>query len=288
MREVTAKSILSSENNMNIYRGCTHGCIYCDSRSECYGMSDRFEDVEVKVNAAELLDRALSKRRKKAVIKTGSMTDPYIPLEKELRNTRRCLEVIERHGFGASVLTKSDLVLRDIDILQRINRKAKCVVQMTLTTFDESLCGKIEPNVATTRRRFEALKELQKAGIPTVVWMTPVLPFINDTEENIEGILTCCIEAKVRGVLTFGACMTLRPGSREYFYKKLDELFPGLKREYIRRYGNSYVLRSPNSERLERLARKLCEENGIICATNEVFSFVSEFEPDDGQLCLWT
>ena len=166
MREVTAKSILSSENNMNIYRGCTHGCIYCDSRSECYGMTDTFEDIEVKVNAAELLDRALSKRRKKAVIKTGSMTDPYIPLEKELRNTRRCLEVIERHGFGASVITKSDLVLRDIDLLQKINRKAKCVVQMTLTTFDEDLCKKLEPKVATTRRRFEVLKSCKKREYP--------------------------------------------------------------------------------------------------------------------------
>jgi DNA repair photolyase len=250
-------------------------------------MTDTFEDIEVKVNAVALLDRTLSKRRKRAVIKTGSMTDPYIPLEKELRHMKQCLEVIERHGFGASVITKSDLVLRDIDLLQKINRKAKCVVQMTLTTFDEDLCKKLEPKVATTRRRFEVLKELQKAGIPTVVWITPILPFINDSTENIEGILSYCIDAKVRGLLTFGIGMTLRPGSREYFYKKLDELFPGLKREYIRRYGNSYVLRSPNSERLERLARKLCEENGIICGTNEVFSFVSEFEPDDGQLCLW-
>lgn len=287
MRKVTAKSILSSENNMNIYRGCTHGCIYCDSRSECYGMTDTFEDIEVKVNAVALLDRTLSKRRKRAVIKTGSMTDPYIPLEKELRHMKQCLEVIERHGFGASVITKSDLVLRDIDLLQKINRKAKCVVQMTLTTFDEDLCKKLEPKVATTRRRFEVLKELQKAGIPTVVWITPILPFINDSTENIEGILSYCIDAKVRGVLTFGACMTLRPGSREYFYKKLDELFPGLKREYIRRYGNSYVLRSPNSERLERLARKLCEENGIIFGTKEVFDFVSELGPENSQLCLW-
>lgn len=173
MREVTAKSILSGKNNMNIYRGCTHGCIYCDSRSECYGMTYIFEDIEVKTNAVELLDTALSKKRRKAVITTGAMTDPYLPLEKELRNMRRCLEVIERHGFGAAVLTKSDLVLRDIDLLQRINQKAKCVVEMTLTTYDEALCKKIEPNVATTRRRFEVLQEMKKAGIPTVVWMTP-------------------------------------------------------------------------------------------------------------------
>lgn len=287
MRKVTAKSILSSENNMNIYRGCTHGCIYCDSRSECYGMTDTFEDIEVKVNAVALLDRTLSKRRKRAVIKTGSMTDPYIPLEKELRHMKQCLEIIERHGFGASVITKSDLVLRDIDLLQKINRKAKCVVQMTLTTFDEDLCKKLEPKVATTRRRFEVLKELQKAGIPTVVWITPILPFINDSTENIEGILSYCIDAKVRGLLTFGIGMTLRQGNREYFYSKLDELFPGLKREYIRTFGLSYIVRSPNSERLDRHARRLCEENGIIFGTKEVFDFVSELGPENSQLCLW-
>ncbi len=198
MHEVMAKSILSGKNNMNLYRGCTHGCIYCDSRSECYGMTSTFEDIEVKTNAAALLDQALSKKRQKAVITTGAMTDPYMPLEKELCNMRSCLEVMERHGFGAAILTKSDLVLRDIDLLQKINQKAKCVVQMTLTTYDEALCKKIEPHVATTRRRFEVLRELQKAGIPTVVWMTPILPLINDTEENIRGILAYCMDANVR------------------------------------------------------------------------------------------
>lgn len=167
---------------MNIYRGCTHGCIYCDSRSEIYGMTYTFENIEVKKNAVELLDEALSKKRKKCMITTGAMTDPYLPLEKEIKNTRKCLEVIEKHGFGISLLTKSDLILRDIDILKRINQKSKCVVQMTLTTYDEELCKIFEPNVCTTKRRFEVLTEMYKAGIPTVVWLTPILPFINDNE----------------------------------------------------------------------------------------------------------
>jgi DNA repair photolyase len=287
MHEVTAKGILSNKNNMNIYRGCTHGCIYCDSRSECYGMPHAFDDIEVKANAVELLDQTLSKRRKKAVITTGAMTDPYMPLEKELLRMRHALEVIERHGFGVSVLTKSDLVLRDIDILQRINKKAKCVVQMTLTTYDEELCRKIEPNVAATHRRFEVLKEMQRVGIPTVVWMTPLLPFINDTEENIRGILSYCADAKVHGLITFGVGMTLRNGNREYFYKKLDEHFPGLKSKYMQAFGTSYVINSPHSERLNRIIKEFCKENSIINGMEEVFEYIADFGREDGQISLW-
>jgi len=244
------KSILSSKNNMNIYRGCTHGCIYCDSRSEIYGMTNNFENVEVKTNALELLGEALSKKRNKCMITTGAMTDPYIPLEKELKNTRRCLEVIERHGFGVSLLTKSDLILRDLDILKRINQKTKCVVQMTLTTFDEELCKILEPNVCSTKRRYEVLMEMHQAGISTVVWLTPILPFINDNEENILGLLDYCQKANVKALLSFGVGMTLRDGNREYFYKKLDEHFPELKKEYMKRYGLSYGILSPNSNKL--------------------------------------
>lgn len=287
MHEVTAKGILSGKNNMNIYRGCTHGCIYCDSRSECYGMTHTFEDIEVKANAAELLDQALSKKRNKAVITTGAMTDPYMPLEEELCSMRKCLEIIERRGFGVSVLTKSDLVLRDIDLLQRINKKAKCVVQITLTTCDEALCRRIEPNVATTHRRYEVLQEMRKAGIPTVVWMTPILPFINDTEENIRGILSYCIDAKVRGLLTFGIGMTLRAGNREYYYKKLDELFPGLKCQYMQAFGASYDIKSPRSETLDQLVKELCRKYNIIHGTKEVFDFIAGFKTEERQISFW-
>lgn len=287
MREVLAKSILSDKNNMNVYRGCTHGCIYCDSRSACYGMTYTFEDVEVKTNAPELLDRALSGKKKRGVITTGAMSDPYLPLEKEQNYTRRCLEIIDWHGFGATVLTKSDLVLRDMDLLLRIHKKAKCVVQMTLTTYDEALCRIVEPNVCTTKRRLEVLKEFHKAGIPTVVWMTPILPFINDSEENVEAILSGCRDAGVKGILTFGIGMTLRYGNREYYYKKLDEFFPGIKQKYMHAYGTSYGISSPNSRKLGTMVKKFCRDENMLCGTKEVFSYCTVLETENQQLNLW-
>ena len=189
MHGVKAKGILSSQNGMNIYRGCSHGCIYCDSRSSCYRMEHDFEDIEVKENAPELLEDALRRKRKRCMIGTGAMSDPYIPLELSLEYTRKALLIIEKYGFGVALQTKSDRVLRDLDILKKINEKTKAVVQMTLTTADENLCKIIEPNVCTTSKRFEALKTFRDNGIPTVVWLCPVLPYINDTRENIEAIL---------------------------------------------------------------------------------------------------
>ena len=161
MHFVKAKGILSSQNGMNLYRGCSHGCIYCDSRSKCYHMKHAFEDIEVKENALELLEYALKHKRKRCMIGTGSMTDPYIPLEMEIGSVRKALQLIYEYGFGFTVITKSDRIMRDIDLLQKINDKTKCVVQMTLTTYDEDLCRKIEPNVSTTRKRFEVLKQLR-------------------------------------------------------------------------------------------------------------------------------
>ena len=197
MHFVTAKGILSSKNGMNLYRGCSHGCIYCDSRSKCYHMEHAFEDIEVKENAIDLLAHALEHKRKKCMIGTGAMTDPYIPLEMELEHVRKALSLIDEYGFGFTVITKSNRILRDLDLLQKINEKTKCVVQMTLTTYDEGLCRKIEPHVCTTGERFAVLKRLRELGIPTVVWLTPILPFINDTEENLTGILEMCAEGGV-------------------------------------------------------------------------------------------
>lgn len=288
MREVMAKSILSAKNNMNVYRGCTHGCIYCDSRSECYGMTYRFENVEAKVNAPELLEQALRKRRQTCVITTGAMCDPYLPLEADMGLTRACLEVIERHGFGAAVLTKSDLVLRDVDILRRIHKQAKCVVQMTLTTYDDALCRILEPHVAPTSRRVEVLRELHQNGIPTVVWMTPMLPFLNDTEENVRGLLDHCAAAGVRGILTFGMGMTLRSGNREYFYQQLDKHFPGVKQQYIHTYGLSYGIPSPNGKALGKLVKEFCRTHGMLCGTRAVFSYVTQLDdPAAAQLSLF-
>ena len=229
MHFIKVKGILSASNGMNLYRGCSHGCIYCDSRSKCYHMEHDFEDIEIKGNAIELLENSLKRKRKKCMLSTGSMTDPYIPLESKIGNVRKALALANKYGFGFTLITKSDRVLRDLDLLKSINDKTKCVVQMTLTTYDEDLCKKIEPNVSTTKERFEALKKLNEAGIPTIVWLCPILPFINDTEENIRGILEYCIEAKVYGVICFGMGLTLREGNREYFYSQLDRLFPHMK-----------------------------------------------------------
>lgn len=278
MHEVNVKGILSAKNGINIYRGCLHGCIYCDSRSLCYQMKHKFEDIEVKANAVELLENALRRKRNKCMIGTGAMSDPYMPIEEKLGNMRKCLEVIERYGFGVTMITKSTKVLRDLDLLKKINEKSKCVVQMTLTTYDEDLCRIVEPNVETTYERFRALEILRDNGIPTVVWLCPILPFINDTEENIRGILDYCVRAKVKGIINFDMGVTLRDGNREYFYKKLDEHFPGLKEKYIRMYGNSYQLSSPNIRQLNMIYKSECIKNGIMCDVNECFEYLNKYE----------
>ena len=282
MHKVNVKGILSAKNGMNIYRGCLHGCIYCDSRSLCYQMNHKFEDVEVKANAVGLLENTLRRKRNKCMIGTGAMSDPYMPIEEKLGNMRKCLEVIERYGFGVTMITKSTKVLRDLDLLKKINEKSKCVVQMTLTTYDEYLCRIVEPNVETTYERFRALEILHDNGIPTVVWLCPILPFINDTEENIRGILDYCVRAKVKGIINFDMGVTLRDGNREYFYKKLDEHFPGLKEKYIRMYGNSYQLSSPNSRQLNMIYKSECIKNGIMCDVNECFEYLNKYEDKYG------
>lgn len=280
MHFVDAKGILTGRNNtygMNIYRGCSHGCIYCDSRSKCYNFTHPFEDIEVKQNAPELLDKALRSKRKRCMIGTGSMSDPYMHCEEKLRLTRRCLEVILRYGFGATVITKSDRIMQDMNLLDAINRESKCVVQMTLTTYDDQLCSILEPKVCNTKRRIEVLQEMKARGIPTVVWLSPILPFINDTKENIAAILDACIEANVKGIICFGMGLTLREGDREYFYAALDKHFPGLKQKYIMNYGNAYQLQSPNGKELMALFNETCRKNHIICTPDQCFSYISEF-----------
>ena len=284
MHFVKAKGILSAQNGMNLYRGCTHGCIYCDSRSACYQFTHDFEDIEVKENAPELLRDALLRKRRKCMIGTGAMCDPYIPLETELQLTRRVLTIIRDMGFGLAIQTKSDRILRDMDLLRDIHRRAKCVVQMTLTTWDEELCAILEPNVCNTQARLRVLKEMQREGIPTVVWLCPVLPFINDTEDNIRRIVDACADAGVYGIIHFGMGMTLREGDREYYYQKLDEHFPGLKQKYVRRYGNSYELSCPNWRELEALFTRLCDEAGIRHDTDGLFQYLHQFpERDEGE-----
>ena len=278
MHFVDAKGILiggKGRYGMNIYRGCSHGCIYCDSRSVCYRFTHDFEDIEVKRNAPELLEQALRSKREKCMIGTGSMSDPYMHCEEQLGLTRQCLEVISRYGFGAAIQTKSDRILRDIGLLEEINRKAKCVVQVTLTTWDDRLCGILEPNVCNTKRRVEVLEEMRKRGIPTVVWLTPILPFINDTEENIRRILEACAQVQVKGIICFDMGLTLREGDREYFYAALDRHFPGLKERYIRTYGNAYEVPSPDSAKLMDLFRSFCREHGIMYRPDDCFDYMS-------------
>lgn len=286
MHFVNAKGILSG-NGMNLYRGCTHGCIYCDSRSTCYQFTHPFEDIEVKQNAPELLEAALKSKRKKCMIGTGSMSDPYLHYEEQLRLTRRCLEIILRYGFGATVLTKSDRILRDIDLLEAINRNSKCVVQMTLTTYDDALCRILEPNVCVTKRRIEVLQEMQKRKIPTVVWLTPILPFINDTVENEKAILDECVRVGVKGIICFDMGLTLRDGDREYYYAALDRHFPGLKQRYMERYGNAYELPSPRAKELMALFTKTCEEHGILHTPQACFGYLNDFPEEYEQLRMF-
>jgi DNA repair photolyase len=276
MHYVDSKSILSPKNGMNLYRGCTHGCIYCDSRSRVYNMNHRFEDIEVKRNSIGLLKKELIKRTP-AMIGTGAMTDPYVPLEKELEYVRRSLELIHRYGFGFTCITKSDLILRDLDLLEKINEKSRVVVQMTLTTADDELCAILEPNVCPTSRRVEVLEILKDAGIATVVWLCPILPYINDTEDNINSIIDYCIDAGVKGIFCFEMGLTLREGNREYFYQKLDEHFPGLKDRYIEEFGDAYSIPSPRNRELMSIFKRRTYENGILNNFNDVFEFLYDF-----------
>lgn len=290
MHFVDAKGILTGNSGyygMNIYRGCSHGCIYCDSRSKCYQFTHRFEDIEVKRNAPELLEKALRSKRKRCMIGTGAMSDPYMHCEEELRLTRKCLEIICKYGFGAAIQTKSDRILQDIDLLDEINRSAKCVVQITLTTYDDDLCSILEPNVCNTKRRIEALEEMQKRGIPTVVWLTPILPFINDTVENITSIMNECVRTGVKGIIDFGMGLTLREGDREYYYAALDKYFPGLKQRYISTYVNAYELPSPNEKELTAVYKRICRENSMMSTPEECFSFMRELPEKNSQISLF-
>ena len=282
MHYVKAKGIFTSDYGINLYRGCTHGCIYCDSRSEIYQFSHKFEDIEVKENAVELLKRELIKRKPFMVV-TGAMTDPYVPIEKRLQHVRKCLELIYRYGYGFSCLTKSDLILRDLDLLKKINEKTKVVVQITLTAADDDLCKIIEPNVCPTSRRVEVLKKLDENNIPAVVWLSPILPHINDSEHNINTILDYCIDANVKGVLNLDMGFSLRQGNREYFYKKLDENFPGLKDRYIDEFGERNFIYGKNYRKLKGIIKNRCQKHGMMYKQDNIFDYVYEFPTDSVQ-----
>jgi len=169
-----------------------------------------------------------------------------------------------------------------LDLLVSINEKVKCIVQITMTTFDEKLCKIIEPNVCGTQRRFEVLKTMRENGIQTIVWLCPFLPFINDTEENLRGLLEYCVEAGVYGILWWGIGMTLREGSRDYFYTKLDRHFPGLKSAYQKKYGLDYIITSDNNEKLMELFNETCDKRRIVYGNDALFEYMHTFEEKRG------
>ena len=270
IKEIQAKTLLSStahpdgvfgaKYNMNLYRGCQHQCIYCDSRSECYQI-ENFADILVKVNAIELLDRELTSKRLVGTICTGSMNDPYMPLEARYQQTGRALDVIAAHGFGVHVISKSDLVLRDIERLQRISR-VYAAVTLTITTADDDLARKVEPGAPVSSARFRAIRALAHAGIYTGIALMPVLPFIEDNEANVRAIVEQAHAAGARYILPwFG--MTMRDRQRRYFYEKLDQLFPGVRAQYERRFGEHYECPVDDAKRLWQLCGELCEQCGI-------------------------
>ena len=280
MEFVSAKTIISgyAEHNawfgnnytMNIYKGCCHGCIYCDSRSECYRI-DNFDVVRAKKDAIALINKELKSKKRTGVIGTGAMSDPYNPFEKEYSLTRSALELINIHGFGVSIATKSALVTRDIDILKKIKSHSPVLVKITVTTCDDELCKKIEPNVGVASKRFSAIKELSDNGIFAGILLMPVLPFLEDNEDNISGIVKFAHESGAKFIYP-ALGMTLRQNQREWYYKKLDENFPGIKQKYIQQFKNDYECRSPKAKVLWQLFRSECDKFGILYKMNDIIN----------------
>lgn len=270
---IDAKSIIQSNDNFNLTTGCTHGCIYCDSRSTCY-QNGLFDQIKLKADAIPIMDKELSKRRKKAILSTGAMNDPYISMPESLDLTRSALRTIYKHGFGVSILTKSVNILRDLELIKDINRRYKAIVQMTVTTYDDEVAKKIEPNVSLPSERFACLKKFSKAGVKTGLWMTPLLPFITDTEENIRTILSKAYDAGVKFIVMYGIGTTMREGSRDYFYNRLDKLYPGLKHRYMRTYKDEYICDSPNAKHLQKVFEEVCEEYGFYYESEDIQKYI--------------
>lgn len=281
METVPAKTILQrnkssdwfgNDYNMNLYRGCCHGCIYCDSRSECYRV-ENFDTVRAKENALEVLRDELRRKVRKGIIGTGAMSDPYNPFERKELLTRHSLELINVYEFGITVITKSPLIIRDIDVYKDISEHSPVLCKMTITTADDELCRLIEPNVAPASERFEALAKMSESGLFTGITLMPVLPFIEDSEENIRAILRTAHECGVRCVYPFFG-VTLRTNQREYFLNELDRKFPdsGLRKRYESFYGNRYECISPKVKRLWNVFVSECERFGILYNMKSIIS----------------
>lgn len=272
------KAILSPQNGLNVYRGCSFQCIYCDARSTCHRMDHEFGDIEVKAHAVDMLEYALKKKRTRSMIHVGSLSEPYLPIEEELQILRRCLNQIERFDFGLTLHTNSKLVLRDIDILDKINRKTKCIVVVRLCTYDETLAAKLEPNTSSSKDRFFVMQELKKRNIPVIVNVSPILPYLNDSVENMKGILSYCVEAGVYGILTDKMCPVLREGNKERFMEQLYKNFPQVYDRYEEELAGEKVLKSGNYAELTKLIQTTCEANGIQYDKEELLRYTREYK----------
>lgn len=295
MKFIKAKTILSKVKygdmwygtlyNMNLYKGCSHGCIYCDSRSSCYNI-DNFDMVRGKENALYILEKELSKKKKIGVIGIGAMSDTYNPLEKKYEQTRGALKLISKYGFGVSIDTKSDLILRDIDLLKEINEKNNVIVKFTITTPNDELSRKIEPNVCVSSKRFEAVKKLSDAGIFVGIMMNPVLPFITDKEEDIKELVRLASKAGAKFIHTYMG-MTLRDNQRNYYYEKLDKYFIGLKEKYIKTYKDNYNCMVPNYKTLYKVFTDECKKYGILYNMKDIIKVYKKEIKQNEQMCLF-
>ncbi|PKM64278.1 MAG: radical SAM protein [Firmicutes bacterium HGW-Firmicutes-20] len=293
MEEIKAKTMLSAYQkdsqwfghhyNLNIYKGCSHGCIYCDSRSECYRI-DNFDEVKAKENALLILEKELKTKRKKGVIGSGAMSDPYNPQERIHQLTRKSLILIDKYQFGVSLTTKSSLIERDLDILLEIKKHSAVLVLMTITTADDLLASMIEPGASKTSERFETLRKLSSANIATGILMMPILPFINDTEENVSSIISKASQCGVRYIYpAFG--VTLRQNQRDYYFEQLDKKFPGIKQKTMQAFNDRYVCTSPNAHRLSRVFEQLCKESNIITNMKQIIAdYQSEVQSEQLKL----
>ena len=295
MEEIEAKTILTTvkngqfwfgnDYNMNLYRGCPHGCIYCDSRSSCYHVDD-FDRVRVKKNALALLEKQLRSKRKKGVVGIGAMSDTYNPFEKNYEITRGALKLLDQYHFGVSLETKSDLIVRDLDLFLKINQHSDVILKMTITCYQDELSKIIEPHVCVSSQRFQAIRQLSEAGLFCGVLMTPLLPFINDTEENIKEIVKMSYEAGAKFVYTYFG-VTLRENQRDYYYDQLDQYFPEIKEKYIKRYGLKYQCQSKNIKHLRYVFIKECEKYGLLYKMDDIINAYKKSNTKIEQLSLF-
>jgi DNA repair photolyase len=254
--------------NMNIYKGCCHGCIYCDSRSRCYQV-DNFDTVRAKLDSTDMIDRELKSKIKKGVIGTGAMSDPYNPFEKKYKLTREALKLIDKYRFGVAIDTKSSLITRDIDILKDIKDHSPTIAKITITTWDDKISKIVEPNVSSSSERFESIRKLSESGIYTGILMGPMLPFIEDTKENVMGIVNLAYENGAKFISTHPG-LTLRDNQREWYYNKLDEIFPNLKHKYIKTYGDRYDCLSPKYKELMYIFKEECAKKNILYKMEDI------------------